>query len=127
MAHCSPFNRSIRSISLYRVSIFVLCFAVLASLSTRRAAALDLTPATANAGWKLTAFASGFPVKDKTTIGPLGIAFTNEGKVLVADYHGGDFGSGCDNTGRYSGTGRYCRNLYFKRYGYGSYSDIHHH
>lgn len=99
MAHCSPFNRSIHSISLYRVSIFVLCFAVLASLSTRRAAALDLTPATANAGWKLTAFASGFPVKDKTTIGPLGIAFTNEGKVLVADYHGEVFVFPNDNDG----------------------------
>lgn len=69
-------------------SLQAFCCALLACFSASAAKALELTPAVANAGWKLSAFASGFPVRDKTNIGPVGIAFANDGKVMVSDYHG---------------------------------------
>lgn len=69
-------------------SLQAFCCALLACFSASAAKALELTPASANAGWKLSVFAGGFPVRDKTNVGPLGIAFANDGKVMVSDYHG---------------------------------------
>jgi hypothetical protein len=49
-----------------------------------------LTPAATAQGFGLTTFASGFP---SNGIGPLGIAFTNAGNILVADFAAGTIAS----------------------------------
>ncbi len=59
-----------------------------AALSTAQPAQaqLTLTPAGTALGFSLSTFASGFP--NSRDIGPLGIAFTTTGGVLVSDYPG---------------------------------------
>ncbi len=49
-------------------------------------AGLTLTPAATTAGFQLTTFASGFPNSGTNGIGPLGVAFTNAGNILVGEY-----------------------------------------
>ena len=48
---------------------------------------MTLTPAGVSAGFSLTTFATGFP-SVAGQIGPLGMAFTSSGGVMVADYAG---------------------------------------
>lgn len=61
---------------------------ILAGLQSGGATAqLTLTPATAAAGWTLTHFATGFKY-DKYGIGPFGIAFKDDGSLLVTDSAG---------------------------------------
>lgn len=67
-----------------------ICFAavcVLLTFSARSNGSLTLTPSGIGDGFKLTTFASGFPT-NSDAIGPLGVAFTSTGGVLVSDYLG---------------------------------------
>ena len=66
----------------------LLALTTLAGLLTARPAQaqLTLTPAGTTLGFGLTNFATGFPTDG--SIGPLGIAFTSGGSVLVSDYPG---------------------------------------
>lgn len=70
-----------------------LTLAGVALSGSRAQADLTLTPAAIAAGYGLTTFATDFPnvssgVPNVSNVGPLGIAFTNSGGVLVSDYPG---------------------------------------
>lgn len=67
--------------------LLVLFVACISLNSGDAGASLTLTPATVNAGWTQVVFISGY-TPDKNGIGPLGITFTDEGGVLVADTYG---------------------------------------
>lgn len=63
-----------------------LCVAVAGMLCVEREAraGLTLTPTASAAGYKLDLFAGGFPNSGSFGIGPLGMAFTSTGGVMVA-------------------------------------------
>ncbi len=69
--------------------VSLLALTSLAALSAARPAQaqLTLTPAGTALGFSLSTFATGFPTRDNT--GPLGIAFTSGGGVLVSSIGGG--------------------------------------
>jgi hypothetical protein len=62
--------------------------ALIVSLPAPVRAGMMLTPTAAAAGFKLTTFADGFPFDPATSAGPLGIAFTPSGGVMVTDFPG---------------------------------------
>ena len=61
---------------------------LIASIPVTVRAGMMLTPAGVATGFQLTTFADGFPFDSATNAGPLGIAFTPGGGVMVTDFPG---------------------------------------
>jgi hypothetical protein len=84
-----PTTRSLaahRAARTARIPILVCAAALLLLGAPGAFAQLALTTAGVNAGYQLTTFATGFP--NYNTNGPLGMAFSNSGGILVSDYLG---------------------------------------
>ncbi len=96
----TPFRHAFRSLVQRQPTLFKavslrfvpVAFVVIAGIYAGKAQAqLTLTPAAMAAHWDLTTFASSFKSTGSgyNGVGPLGIAFTDQGTVVVADYADG--------------------------------------
>lgn len=75
-------------ITLFRVASMSAAALLVTLLSSTARAVPVLTAAGSTAGFSLSQFAYNFPITSYPCCGPLGIAFTGGGQVMVSDYPG---------------------------------------
>jgi hypothetical protein len=71
-----------------RFSSGMVALILIAGTPAMSEAGMMLTPVAVAAGYQLSTFADGFPFDQQTSAGPLGIAFTPGGGVMVTDFPG---------------------------------------